>query len=204
MMNNKPKGEFGMPRGWYSRGYLPHFDAGSIDQFITFRLFDSIPQHLVRKWKSEVDPDDPTTEAEYRKKIERYLDRGYGSCSLGMKEIAGMVQESLFFHDNKKYTLIAWVIMPNHVHVLLRPLPDVELEAVLHSIKSYTAHEANKMLNRSGQFWQHESYDRYIRNEEHFANVIRYIERNPVKAKLCETPLEWEFSSARHRVGSDA
>ncbi len=117
-----------------------------------------------------------------------------------MKDIATMVQESLFFHDKKKYSLIAWVIMPNHVHVLLRPLPDVELEAVLHSIKSDTAHEANKTLDRSGQFRQHESYDRYIRNEKHFANVIKYIERNPVKARLCKAPVEWEFSSACYRL----
>ena len=66
----------------------------------------------------------------------------------------------------------------------------------MHSIKSYTAHEANKILGRSGQFWQPESFDRYIRNQKHFLSVIRYIENNPVKAGLCLRPEDWAYSSA--------
>lgn len=192
----------GQPRGWYHRGRLQHFDGGVIDQFITFRLFDSVPQKLIERWKSKIDPNDPTSEAEYRKKIERFLDRGYGDCFLKIRAIAEMVRDSLFFHHEKKYVLISWVVMPNHVHVLLRPMPEVEMYEIMHSIKSYTAHEANKILGRTGQFWQHESYDRYIRNEAHFANVIRYIERNPVKARLCEKISDWEFSSAYSRERS--
>ncbi len=189
----------GQARGWYHRGRLQHFDPGEIDQFITFRLFDSVPQQLIERWKSKIDRDRPSTESEYRKKIERFLDRGYGECFLKHADVAKLICDSLLFHDQEKYVLIAWVIMPNHAHILLRPLLNVQLSKILHSIKSYTAHEANKLLGRTGQFWQHESFDRYIRNNEHFVNVIKYIERNPVKARLCDEPSGWEFSSANRR-----
>ncbi len=111
-----------------------------------------------------------------------------------------MVADSLKYHDNNKYHLIAWVIMPNHIHFLATPFENVELRTIAHSIKSYTAHEANKLLNRSGQFWQHEPFDRYIRNGKHYSSVIRYIENNPVKAGLCKEPEEWPFSSAHTKV----
>ena len=90
--------------------------------------------------------------------------------------------------------------MPNHIHFLATPLENIELSEIAHSIKSYTAHEANKLLNRNGQFWQHEPFDRYIRNRKHFVNVIEYIENNPVKARLCEKPKDWRFSSAFYKA----
>ncbi|MFL6373461.1 MAG: transposase [Pyrinomonadaceae bacterium] len=110
-----------------------------------------------------------------------------------------MVQAALLkFHD-ERYRLDSWVIMPNHVHVLLRALADHPLDKILHSIKSFTALEANKMLGRRGRFWMREAFDRYIRSEAHYGHVIHYIENNPVKARLCGTPEEWEFSSAGYR-----
>lgn len=90
--------------------------------------------------------------------------------------------------------------MPNHIRFLATPFENVELREIAHSIKSYTAHEANKLLNCQGQFWQHEPFDRYIRNRKHFANVIRYIENNPVKAGLWEKPEDWKFSSAFYKT----
>jgi putative DNA methylase len=112
------------------------------------------------------------------------------------ERIATLTEDSLLFHHTKKYDLTAWVIMPNHIHFLATPLEGIELSAMAHSIKSYTAHEANKILGRQGQFWQHEPFDRYIRDRKHFVSVIRYIENNPVKAGLCAMPQEWRFSSA--------
>jgi REP element-mobilizing transposase RayT len=67
----------------------------------------------------------------------------------------------------------------------------------MHSLKSYTASEANKLLGRRGTFWMEEYYDRYIRDERHYVKTVAYIENNPVKAKLCRVPEEWAFSSAR-------
>jgi REP element-mobilizing transposase RayT len=110
-----------------------------------------------------------------------------------------MMQNSLLYHNEKKYKLISWVIMPNHVHLLITRYEGFSLEEIFHSIKSYTAHEANKILKRNGALWQHESYDRAIRNAEHFVNVIRYIEQNPVKAKLCERNEDWVYGSAYYR-----
>lgn len=181
--------------GWHSRGYLPHFDGGEQPQFITFRLFDSMPQSLLEKWRKEAD-----TDAEFRKRIEGYLDEGYGNCWLRLSEIASIIQDALLYKDGADYRLISWVIMPNHVHILIAPMPEQHLPDIMHSIKSYSAQLANKKLRRRGQFWQHESFDRYIRNQKHFSNVIEYIEMNPVKAGLCRSPEEWKFSSAFHQV----
>ena len=180
----------------FYRRRLPHFTGDGLLQFVTFRLADSVPAKLIERWKALVDLTDPETSAAYRKKIERFLDRGYGECVLRQRRVAELVRDSLFFHNGKKYELVAWVIMPNHVHVLLLPLEEIELEVIMHSIKSYTAHEVNKLLARTGQLWERESFDRYIRNETHRRNVIQYIEMNPVKARLCVEVGDWEFSSA--------
>jgi len=151
-----------------------------------------MPQDLLDKWRIEA-----KTDAAFRRRVERFLDSGFGECWLKEEEVATMVQNSLLFHHEKKYRLNAWVVMPNHAHVLLTPLSGNHLDTILHSIKSYTAHEANKMLGRTGQFWQPESFDRYIRNEKHFAAVVRYIHQNPVKARFCKESKDWKYSSAR-------
>ncbi|MFT3746542.1 MAG: transposase [Pyrinomonadaceae bacterium] len=176
--------------GWYWRN-LPHFDGGELTQFVTFRLGDSVPAELIKKWRSEAKSD-----TEFRKRVERFLDSGFGECWLRNESIAGMIVDSLKFHHSTKYALHAWVSMPNHVHVLLTPLSGYHLAEVMHSIKSYTAQQANKILNRTGQFWQRESFDRYIRNAKHFTAAVRYIEQNPVKAKISKTPQDWPWSSA--------
>jgi len=183
--NFPPKGrQSGL--GWYDRGRRPHFEGGSVPQFFTFRLHDSVPPSLVEQWKQDCD------KVKFRKTIEKFLDAGYGSCFLRDPAVA----DSLKFHDGNKYDLKSWVIMPNHLHFLVTPSEGVELATIAHSIKSYTAHEANKVLGRTGRFWQVEPFDRYIRNNRHYAAVIRYIENNPVKAGLCATPAQWRFSSA--------
>ncbi len=185
--------------GWYDRGYIPHFDGGEIPQFLTFRLCDSMPQEVLEMWRAETADQGEDGKVILRKNVEKYLDQGYGECWLRDERIAELTENSLRYHHEKKYHLIAWVVMPNHLHFLATPLANVELREIAHSIKSYTAHKANKLLNRKGQFWQHEPFDRYIRNQKHFANVIEYIENNPVKAGLCEKPEDWRFSSAFHK-----
>jgi REP element-mobilizing transposase RayT len=190
-----------IPRGWYSRGYLPHFDGGPIPQALTFRLADSFPKERLDAWNEELIRL-PAKEAlaERRKRIEAYLDTGAGNAWLVDRRIATLVQESLLFFDSERYCLHSWVIMPNHVHVLFTPINSHSLADILHSWKSYTTHRANRMLNRQGKFWQEESFDRYIRNEQHFLAAIDYIESNPVKASLCLRNENWEFSSAARRV----
>jgi REP element-mobilizing transposase RayT len=186
--------------GWHSRGYLPHFDGGELAQFITFRLHDSLPRDILIRWKEELKLE-MSAEAEsiMRRRIEAYLDQGHGSCYLRKHDIAEMVQKALLFHDRTKYRLAAWVVMPNHVHILPTPAAGYGLAEIMHSIKSFTSNEANKMLDRAGRFWQKEYFDRFIRNPRQFARTIAYIENNPVKANLCDRPEDWPFSSARFR-----
>ena len=186
--------------GWHSRGYLPHFDGGELAQFLTFRLHDSLPGSVLAHWREELKHEMPgEVEALMRRRVEAYLDQGHGVCYLQDLRIAGLVQDALLFHDQAKYRLAAWVIMPNHAHILCTPNIGCSLASIMHSLKSYTANEANKLLNRRGHFWQKEYFDRYIRNATHYAKVAQYIENNPVKARLCEKPEEWPFGSARFR-----
>lgn len=188
--NFKPrKGKYDF--GWHSRQRLPHLDAEAWTQFVTFRLYDSMPQALLDKWRTEC-----ASDTQFRKRIERYLDAGIGECFLADPSVAKIVEDALKFHAGTKYLLHSWVLMPNHGHVMLTPLAKMHLPDIMHSIKSYSAQMANRLLGRSGQFWQHESFDRYIRDRRHFNAVVRYIEMNPVKAGLCDKPEEWRFGSA--------
>ncbi len=193
-----PGEEAGEPRGWYSRGYLPHLDAGEYrSQFITCRLFDSLPQNVLARIEEEIRIRKPEHIARERFILaEKYLDKGYGGCFLGNRGVAEIVRDSLLRYDGERYRLLAWVIMPNHIHLLLRQARGHALEKIVHSFKSYTALEANRLLGRTGPFWMREVFDRYIRDEEHFARTIRYIEKNPVAAGLSYSPENWEFSSA--------
>ena len=179
-------------------GICPHFDGGETTQFITARLFDSVPQELLAKWREQLKEEriiggSFDADAAFRQRVEMYLDQGYGECFLRDERVAETVQNALLFHDGAKYKLQSWTIMPNHIHFLLTPNEGLTLEEIVHSIKSFTANQANKILGRKGIFWQHEPFDRYIRNRQHFVNVIKYIENNPVKAKLCAKPEDWKF-----------
>lgn len=185
------------PKGWHSRGFLPHYDGGSIVQFVTCRLSDSLPQKVLERFRVELES---KKEEDIDRKVmilvEKFLDSGYGECFLKKREVAEIVKNSLQKFDGERYKLIAWVIMPNHIHLLLKPLDDWELYKIMQSFKSFTALEANRTLNRTGKFWMREYFDRYIRDYEHFEKAFRYIENNPVKANFCEKPEDWEFSSA--------
>ena len=192
------------PSGWHYRGYLPHFDGGQIAQAVTFRLADSLPERLLAQWELELSHlNTREADIERRKRIENYLDKGMGSAWVRRAEIADVVEGGLLHFDGLRYKMPAWVVMPNHVHALLIPLEPFLLEDIVHSWKSFTAKEANRILNRSGQFWQAEYFDRYIRSGKHYFAAVDYIEKNPVKAGLCHTPEEW-FFSARVRALQDA
>ena len=192
-------------RGWYSRGYLPHWDHPGMIQSVNFRLGDSLPLAVIEKWKSELALQlEDEHSVQLRRRIEDYLDAGHGECWLRRPDIARLVEGALFNFDNQRYRLLAWCIMPNHVHALIETRAGFPLADVLHSWKSYTSHDANKLLRRSGEFWQREYLDRFVRNAEHYASVIAYIEENPVKAGLAKLKTEWPWSSARFRAGSAA
>jgi len=180
---------------WRSRGYLPHFDDQRSTQFITFRLADSLPSGLIEKAKWKLD-NGVIDEIEYHRRLDRWMDRGRGECYLKQHRVAKMVAENLLHFSATRYDLRAWVIMPNHVHLLLTPVSGTTLAQIMHSMKSYTAHRANEILKRQGHFWSKEYFDRYIRNHEHLCRTVDYIRYNPVKAGLCKWPEEWPFGSA--------
>jgi putative DNA methylase len=184
--------------GWRTRGYLPHFDDESVVQLITFRLAGSIPQSVLRQSRANL-TSGRITDVEYFRTIEKYLDDGHGARHLSHREIAAVFEENLLRFDGERYHLFHWVVMPTHAHVMLRPNADFSLARTMHSMKSYTANEANKILGRSGRFWSVEYFDRYIRDGRHFGRVAEYVHNNPVKAGLCETSVDLEFGCAgRH------
>ncbi len=198
MIESKPEESSLVHRGWHSRGYLPHFDAGNVVQFITFRLYDSVPAKLVEEWKQELHWNEQTAPnsketAQLKKRISRYEDKGFGACFLTDSRIAKLVQDALLYFDGDRYRLLAWCIMPNHVHVMIE-IMNYSLSSIVHSWKSYTAHQANKLLNRKGKFWMPDYFDRFIRNQRHFNSTIEYIKHNPVKAGLVPVPELWPWS----------
>jgi len=190
---------------WRSRGYLPHFDQHRLVQSLTFRLHDAIPKAVVQSWKAELawSEDLPATDfrvVKLRTLTSRYEDAGHGACWLREERIATLVENALLHFDTQRYRLIAWCIMPNHVHGLVETAESWPLAKIVHFWKSYTSHEANRILGRAADFWFREYFDRFIRDDRHFAKAVDYIERNPVKAGLVSTREEWRWSSAwRHR-----
>ena len=180
--------------------FLPHFDGGEISQSVTFRLADSLPRQCIEVCQTVRQGSTPTDAARiYYRRVERYLDQGLGSCHLRERRIASLVQDALRFFDGSRYQLHVWVVMPNHVHALFTPMEGYSPSRIIHSWKSYTATAANKILGRSGPFWQREYHDRFIRDDVHFCQAAYYIEENPVKAGLCATREKWPFSSAYGR-----
>lgn len=178
------------PKGMYSRHYLPHRDAPGVIQAVTFRLADSLPQEAIATLQG--------TGPAAREQRQALLDAGHGSCVLRDPRIAALVERALFFFDGQRYRLLAWVVMPNHVHVLIEAGTTHSLASIVQSWKRETARKANDILGREGHLWQSDYYDRYIRNAEHFDRAVAYIHRNPVIAGLVREPQDWPYSSARH------
>jgi REP element-mobilizing transposase RayT len=121
-------------------------------------------------------------------RIEKYLDAGTGSCHLATPAVTQRVVRALKHFEHDRYVLYAWCVMPNHVHVVFQSLAGYELAGIMHGWKSYTAKEANRLLRRSGVFWQREYYDHLVRNEAHFSRVVRYVVENPLNAGLRNWP----------------
>jgi REP element-mobilizing transposase RayT len=136
---------------------------------------------------------------EQAKRVADWLDRGIGCCWLGKPDVAHVVQQALLHFDGDRYRLLAWCVMPNHVHAMIMMMEGHPLDRIVYSWKTFTARECNRLLGRSGSFWARDYYDRFIRNEAHLGQAAEYIENNPVKAGLVATPQGWSWSSARHR-----
>jgi REP element-mobilizing transposase RayT len=191
--------------GWFSRGYLPHFDGRELPQFLSLHLFDSIPAAVLERWKRELNSKKSLADRILlQRRIERFLDQGFGGAFMKDYGVATMIQNVLLGSDGEDYRLWAWVVMPNHIHMLATRFESCTLAETMQSLKSITSHKANKILERHGHFWMVDYFDRYIRNSKHFAATVRYIEYNPVKARLCKRPEDWPFSSAWFRARTDS
>jgi REP element-mobilizing transposase RayT len=171
------------------RRRLPHIHPSDAHVFLTWRLFGSLPATVTFA---------PTPTAGHAFVAQ---DRALERCSSGPRwlkqtRIADLVANSIDVgeRERKFYELSAWVIMPNHVHLLIRP--HVPVAVIMRWLKGSTAHGANRILGRTGQpFWQDESYDHYARTSAERNRIIGYIEANPVAAGLVDSPELWPWSS---------
>ena len=111
--------------------------------------------------------------------LEKYLDKGNGECFFNNLECRNIVAQALLHFDNVRYKIVSYVIMPNHVHVVLMPYGEWMVQDIIKSIKHYSALRINRLLGRVGQVWQKESFDRIIRDEQHYKNILKYIYNNP-------------------------
>jgi REP element-mobilizing transposase RayT len=189
---------------------LPHWQQTGAVYFVTFRLADSVPSHLLNQWESErevwlrvhPEPWSKGIESEYHQRfsgaIERWLDAGHGACLLRRPECAQIVAGTLRHFEGQRVIMISSTVMPSHVHALFVQNPEWPLEKLIRSWKGFAARQINALLGRSGSLWQRDYFDRLVRDEKHFANCVRYIRRNPEKACLSEDEfILWESELAK-------
>lgn len=187
---------------WHNRGYLPHFECASAIPHITFHLADSLPSDILDRLQVELATISPDRlDAERRQRLEAWIDAGHGSCLLREPEIAALVEGALHFFDGQRYRLLEWVVMPNHVHVLIEQLPEWTVAKIVASWKKFTARKIvawqHAHASAPGAVWHREYWDRFIRNQDHYQAAVTYIRSNPVKAGLVQRPEEWPWGSAR-------
>jgi REP element-mobilizing transposase RayT len=175
-----------------SRGYMPHWEVENATYTITYREIDSLPQHVIARLKEErsairrsiCGTAQPTAlqrseiAEQFGLRLDAELDVGRGRCRL--RELAPVAAENLKHFDGERYELIAWTVMPNHMHVVFTP--HQPLADILHSWKSYVAHQAG------GRLFAREYFDRIIRDERDLENTVAYVRSNPAKAGLREWP----------------
>jgi REP element-mobilizing transposase RayT len=202
-----------------NRGRLPHWEKEEGLYFITFHLADSLPRAVLAKIAerhqillsakrkdANLLPEQKALLAAYsHTRIEEYFDLGTGSCPFLDMRVAGAMAAALQFREGSHYRILAWCIMPNHVHVVARLFPGRELASVVKAWKNFSAKAANHALSRKGRFWQREYYDRMIRNENELDRAIKYILENPAKAGLKDWTWVWSAGwEARATAGQEA
>ncbi len=186
--------------------YLPHWTKEGGTYAVTFRLADSLPASILAGWRFERENivktanwmRRPLSSQERRRlahlfseKVDHYLNAGHGACYLKIPAVAQLVSTALSHFNNVRYLLACWCIMPNHVHVIVKPLGDNPLSKILHSWKSFTALEANRLIGCEGAFWEAEYFDHIIQDKDELEQQIRYILDNPLKAGLVDWKWVW-------------
>lgn len=190
----------------FYRRRLPHIQVAGATYFVTFRLKNSLPREVLEKLAKEAEriknlPKDKIDIEQHHwfEKLDGYLDQVLcGEAFLKNEQIANLLTEAIHYRDGKVYDLVAFCIMPNHVHLICNPLEKEKdnfysLPEILHSLKGHTARHSNLILRRSGSFWQDESYDHIIRDESELERIIKYVLYNPVKAGLVKEQKDWKW-----------
>ena len=196
------------------RRNLPHWRQEGCTYFVTFRLGDSIPEGVRKEWEYEqtlwlkargITYDGPQGQwrkalenipskeqfqfhKHFNRQVQNCLDRGLGECGLRQSACVDIVQQELFSRDGLGYDLGDYVLMPNHVHVLLTPRPGEELEDILKKVKGASAVACNRLLGRTGTFWQADSYDHIVRTLDELLFFREYIANNPKQAGISLVP----------------
>ena len=186
-------------------GNLPHWTGEDLTYAVTFRLADSIPlsvqnqyqqqkAKLLEEIETSLDRGNPKIASLfadrlrnlYSETIEKSLLEEHGACHLKDEKLARIVAEAITCYDGEQYDLAAWCVMSNHVHLVIKPREGFELSKILQGIKGASANRINKALDRSGTFWQKESYDHIIRDSGELLDQVKYVTENPVKIGLTD------------------
>jgi REP element-mobilizing transposase RayT len=184
---------------YYERN-LPHWHPAGVPIFLTWRLYGSLPKHLSRQ---AAESSAGETFGQHFRKMDAVLDRA-ADGPLWLKNSVAAECVTLIIERGagklQHYSLHAFVVMANHVHLLITPLRPVG--RLTNSLKGTSARECNRILRRTGaHFWQDESFDRWVRTTNEFERIRAYIEQNPVTAGLVKAPEGWPWSSASRRSG---
>lgn len=194
---------------------LPHWEQPGACYFITFRLADSLPATLLGQWREErkiwlrLNPPPWTArqEAEYERRFtqrqEDWLDAGHGQCHLRNPDLRALLLQSILKFDGTRYDVDAFVIMPNHVHLLWQLRENVKLPAEMKGLKGASARACNLAVSRAGEFWMEESYDRIVRNAEELGAFRKYISENPAKAGLREGEFSFELRNRLYVIANE-
>jgi putative transposase len=195
-----------------TKNRLTHWQQAGSVYFVTFRLADSVPRLLAEKWRAEreewikrhPEPWSRETGQEYHatfgRRLDQWLDRCKGACCLRDPACRSMLVETLRHGDDDRYSLSAFVIMPNHVHLIVAMKEGADLEKEVAAWKSISARRINRHLERKGTLWQPDYFDRLLRDEDHFRNGVRYLRNNPAKAGIREGEFELHESEAARAV----
>jgi putative transposase len=188
-----------MPQKHFHRRNLPHFYFSEGIYFITFRLADSLPSGKVAEIKAAIESLGTNDDEKFKRLLKKYddlLDSGlYGNNHLANPEVAEICKHTLHFPDGKEYKLICYCIMPNHIHLVFELIEgNKEISKIMQSIKRISARKCNLFLNRTGKFWQDESYDRLVRDDKELYFIIQYVLMNPVSAGLVKNWGDWKYT----------
>lgn len=187
----------------FHRRHLPHIYLPERTYFVTFRLKGSLPVSKIKELKNrkEFTVIPKTKEEKYKQdskfllEYDKLLHANNRINYLKQPKIAAIVEYQLKKLDGKDYKLITYIVMPNHVHLVFNKLENARsVDKIMQEIKRMSAYYANKELNKSGYFWQGESYDHIVRSEDELYKIIKYVLKNPVKARFVKFWHEWKYT----------